>query len=92
MPAMAIIEACVRLLPGVLGNEASPREESFSPHCGGLLEYPQYTRPASYRGLGVPEVLVSGDHGRIAEWRHAKSRERTRERRPDLSSEGKDDR
>jgi tRNA (guanine37-N1)-methyltransferase len=92
VPAMAIIEACVRLLPGVLGNEASPREESFSPHCDGLLEYPQYTRPASYRGLGVPEVLVSGDHGRIAEWRLAKSRERTQERRPDLSSEGKDDR
>jgi len=87
VPAMAIIEACVRLLPGVLGNEESPHEESFSPHCGGLLEYPQYTRPASYRGFGVPDVLVSGDHGRIAEWRLEMSRERTRQRRPDLSSE-----
>ncbi len=85
VPAMAIVEACVRLLPGVLGNEQSPCEESFSPECGGLLEYPQYTRPASYRGLEVPEVLVSGDHGRIAEWRRERSLERTEARRPDLS-------
>lgn len=85
VPAMAIIEACVRLLPGVLGNEDSPREESFSPHCAGLLEYPQYTRPASFRGLAVPDVLVSGDHRRIDEWRRQQSRERTERRRPDLS-------
>ncbi len=91
VPAMAVIEACVRLLPGVLGNEESPREESFSPHCGGLLEYPQYTRPVSFRGLGVPDVLVSGDHGRIAEWRRQQSLERTRTRRPDLARRREDE-
>lgn len=79
--AMAVIEATVRLLPGVLGNEASAEDES---HVAGLLEYPQYTRPAEFRGMGVPEVLKSGDHGRIARWRRREALRRTRDRRPDL--------
>lgn len=85
--AMAIIEGTARLLPGVLGNADSPREESFSQSYGGLLEYPQYTRPAEFRGLGVPEILKSGDHAKIAAWRRERALERTRERRPDLLPE-----
>jgi len=81
--AAALIEAVVRLLPGVLGNEASAGEESFE---GGLLEHPHYTRPAVVRGLAVPEVLTSGDHGAVAAWRHAQARARTRLVRPDLLS------
>ena len=84
VPAMAVVEACVRLLPGVLGNAESPREESFSPAWGGLLEYPQYTRPVEFRGRGVPEVLKSGDHAKIDAWRHEQARVRTRARRPEL--------
>lgn len=84
VPAMAIIECCVRLLPGVLGNEDSATEESFSEHSGGILEYPQYTRPSVFQGAAVPEVLTSGDHARIAEWRRERALERTSERRPDL--------
>lgn len=79
--AQAMIDATVRLIPGVLGNEASTEEESFS---HGLLEHPQYTRPAEWRGRPIPEVLTSGHHGRIAEWRHQRSEEITRTRRPDL--------
>ena len=79
--AMAIIEAVVRLLPGVMGNVASGAEESFS---GGLLGHPQYTRPATYRGMEVPEVLRSGDHGRVARWRRAQALALTSELRPDL--------
>jgi tRNA (guanine37-N1)-methyltransferase len=86
--AMAVLEAMVRLIPGVLGNSDSPREESFSSECGGLLEYPQYTRPAGFRGHEVPEVLRSGDHGRIAEWRREQSLARTRSRRPALLGPG----
>jgi len=86
VPAMAVIEACVRLVPGVLGNAESPREESFSDEWDGLLEYPQYTRPQVFRGLEVPEVLRSGHHGRIAKWRRETAETRTAERRPDLSS------
>lgn len=82
--AMCVVEAVVRLLPGVLGNAESTSEESFSPVCGGLLEYPQYTRPASFRGHEVPKVLLSGDHAKIAEWRRQQSELRTAERRPDL--------
>jgi tRNA (guanine37-N1)-methyltransferase len=82
--AMAIIEGCVRLLPGVLGNEDSPREESFSAELEGMLEYPQYTRPQSFRGLEVPEILKSGDHAKIAAWRRGEARARTERRRPDL--------
>ena len=81
--AMAIIEATVRLLPGVLGNEDSTREESHSPATDGLLEYPQYTRPAEFRGAAVPATLVGGNHAEIEKWRRAQSIERTRERRPD---------
>ena len=82
--AMAVIEACIRLLPGVLGNEASTREESHSPSSHGLLEYPQFTRPAEFRGQAVPEALVSGNHAVIEKWRRQQSEVRTRERRPDL--------
>ena len=78
--AMAVIEACVRLLPGVLGNEASTEEESHAPEIG-LLEYPQYTRPAEFRGAGVPEVLSSGHHAEIAKWRREEAEKRTRARR-----------
>jgi tRNA (guanine37-N1)-methyltransferase len=84
LAAMAIIEACIRLLPGVLGNEESASLESFSDENDGLLEYPQYTRPATFRGQPVPEVLTSGDHARIAEWRRNTSLERTLARRPEL--------
>ena len=79
--ALVVVEATCRLLPEVMGNEASAEEESFS---AGLLEYPQYTRPAEFRGWEVPEVLRSGDHGRIARWRHAEALRRTARRRPDL--------
>ncbi|WP_238364875.1 tRNA (guanosine(37)-N1)-methyltransferase TrmD [Mesobacterium pallidum] len=79
--AQAMIDATVRLLPGVLGNADSTEEESFS---DGLLEHPQYTRPAEWRGHAIPEVLMSGHHGRVADWRQAESERLTRERRPDL--------
>lgn len=79
--ALVVIEAVTRLVPGVMGNAESAADESFS---GGLLEHPQYTRPADYRGWRVPEVLLSGDHGRIARWRRARSLARTLRRRPDL--------
>jgi tRNA (guanine37-N1)-methyltransferase len=79
--ALVVIEAVARLLPGVLGNDASAADESFSES---LLEYPQYTRPASFRGRDVPEVLRSGDHGRIERWRRAQALRRTVVRRPDL--------
>jgi tRNA (guanine37-N1)-methyltransferase len=82
--AMAVIEACARLLPGVLGNEASAIDESHSPDTGGLLEYPHYTRPAEFRGARVPELLAGGNHAEIARWRRAQAIERTRARRPDL--------
>lgn len=84
IPAMAIIEAVIRLVPGVLGNESSTSEESHSDVCDGLLEYPQYTRPASFRDLDVPEVLKNGNHEAIAKWRRAEQEKRTQERRPDL--------
>jgi len=79
--AAAVIEAVTRLVPGILGNDASPEEESFT---SGLLEYPQYTRPAAVRGHGVPAVLSSGDHGAVERWRRDRSRELTAARRPDL--------
>jgi tRNA (guanine37-N1)-methyltransferase len=79
--ALVVIEAVARLVPGVLGNLDSLAEESFT---GGLLEYPQYTRPAEFRGLKVPEVLLSGDHGEIAKWRRQQRLRRTFEQRPDL--------
>jgi tRNA (guanine37-N1)-methyltransferase len=79
--AMVVLEAVGRLVPGVMGNDASAGEESFA---DGLLEYPQYTRPAEFRGWGVPEVLRSGDHARVARWRRAMALRRTIELRPDL--------
>jgi tRNA (guanine37-N1)-methyltransferase len=79
--ALALIDACVRLIPGVMGKEASGAEESFS---NGLLEYPQYTRPAAFEGRPIPEVLTSGDHGKVKAWRQAEAERLTRERRPDL--------
>jgi tRNA (guanine37-N1)-methyltransferase len=81
LAALVVVEAVARLLPGVLGNERSTDEESFA---AGLLEYPQYTRPAEFRGHAVPEVLRSGDHGRVEAWRRAQSLVRTLQRRPDL--------
>ncbi len=83
--AMALMETCIRLIPGVLGNPDSPTDESFSDHRGGWLEYPQYTRPLCYRELSVPEILRSGDHQRIENWRKERSRERTLAQRPDLA-------
>jgi tRNA (guanine37-N1)-methyltransferase len=77
LPAMVVLEAVVRRLPGALGSEESGVEESFSDELGGALEYPHYTRPAEFRGWSVPEVLLSGDHGRIAEWRREQSRLRS---------------
>jgi tRNA (guanine37-N1)-methyltransferase len=81
LPAMIVIDAVTRLLPGVLGDDASSSEESFS---NGLLEYPQWTRPAEFRGMKVPDVLVSGNHAEIAKWRAEQARLRTAEKRPDL--------
>jgi tRNA (guanine37-N1)-methyltransferase len=79
--AMALIDACVRLLPGVMGAAGSAAEESFA---GGLLEYPQYTRPQLWEGRPIPEVLLSGDHAKIAAWRRAEAERLTSDRRPDL--------
>jgi tRNA (guanine37-N1)-methyltransferase len=79
--AMALLDACVRLLPGVMGAPASGAEESFT---DGLLEYPHFTRPQVWEGRPIPEVLTSGDHGKIAAWRRAEAERLTRERRPDL--------
>ena len=78
---MVLIEACVRLAPGVLGNALSTMEESFE---DGLLEHPQYTRPRSFEGHDIPEVLLSGNHAEIGKWRAAQREKTTRERRPDL--------
>ena len=85
---MVVLEALTRLVPGVLGNPESTETESFE---GGLLEGPQYTRPATYRGLSVPDVLRSGDHAAIDQWRAERARERTQKRRPDLLSEARGD-
>jgi tRNA (guanine37-N1)-methyltransferase len=79
--AMVLIDACVRLLPGVMGKEASGTEESFS---DGLLEYPQYTRPAVFEGVPIPEILTGGDHARVKAWRQAEAEKLTQNRRPDL--------
>jgi tRNA (guanine37-N1)-methyltransferase len=81
---LVVVEAVARLLPGVLGNEQSAADDSFGAGPGGLLEAPAYTKPASWRGLDVPDVLLSGNHAAIARWRADRSRERTAERRPDL--------
>lgn len=79
--AFVLLDACVRLLPGVMGDEASATEESFT---GGLLEYPQYTRPQQFEGVPIPEVLTSGDHAKVAAWRREQAERLTAARRPDL--------
>ena len=81
LPAMVVIDAVARLLPGVLGDDESSHDESFSQ---GLLEYPQWTRPADFRGLKVPEVLLNGNHAEIEKWRREQAKLRTKESRPDL--------
>jgi tRNA (guanine37-N1)-methyltransferase len=81
VPAMALLDACVRLLPGTMGSQASAEEESFA---GNLLEYPHYTRPAEWQGRPVPGVLLSGNHAAIAAWRRGQAEQTTRDRRPDL--------
>jgi tRNA (guanine37-N1)-methyltransferase len=81
LPAMVVVDAVTRLLPGALGDDASSHDESFS---DGLLEYPQYTRPAEFRGMKVPEILLSGNHAEIEKWRREQAKLRTIERRPDL--------
>ena len=86
IPAMVLLDSVSRLVPGVLGSKESLLEESFT---SGGLEYPQYTRPQDVRGLKVPEVLVSGDHAKVAEWREEQSKERTEQRRPDLTAKKK---
>ena len=82
LPAMVVIDAVTRLLPGVLGDDESSQDESFS---HGMLEYPQYTRPAEFREMRVPDILVSGNHAEIKKWRREQAKRRTKERRPDLS-------
>jgi tRNA (guanine37-N1)-methyltransferase len=84
IPALVVVDAVTRLIPGVLGGEGATEEESFQT---GLLEYPHYTRPREFEGLTVPEVLVSGDHARIARWRREQALRRTRELRPELLAE-----
>ena len=84
LPAMVLIDTVTRLLPGVLGDDASSAEESFSE---GMLEYPQYTRPAEFRGMKVPEVLLSGNHAEIEKWRREQAMQRTAERRPELQED-----
>jgi tRNA (guanine37-N1)-methyltransferase len=81
---MAIIESAARLVPGVLGNQESPQVESFSAANGGLLEFPQFTRPQEFRGREIPELLRQGNHAEVRRWRAERALERTRERRPDL--------
>lgn len=85
--AMVMLDAVTRLLPGVVGEEASLEDESFE---SGMLEYPQYTRPREWEGLDIPEILLSGDHGKIADWRREQAEKITRERRPDLLKENGD--
>ena len=88
LPVMVVVDAVTRLMPGALGDDESANDESFS---HGLLEYPQYTRPAEFRGMKVPEVLLSGNHAEIARWRAEQARHRTREQRPDLLVEKRSD-
>ena len=86
LAAMIVVDAVVRLLAGALGDENSPKDDSFS---AGLLEYPQYTRPEVFRGMKVPDILLSGDHGKIAQWRRQQALERTKKWRPDLLKNNK---
>jgi len=84
LAAMVIIDAVVRLLPGVLGDDTSAKDDSFSETAGGGLEYPQYTRPEVFRGMKVPDILLSGDHKKVTQWRRQQALERTQKWRPDL--------
>lgn len=84
--SIVLLDACIRLLPGVMGKESSGEDESFE---GGLLEYPHYTRPREWEGRNIPDILLSGDHKKIAEWRRAESERLTAERRPDLLKKAK---
>jgi tRNA (guanine37-N1)-methyltransferase len=81
MASLVVLDACVRLLPGVMGKQESGADESFE---GGLLEYPHYTRPREWEGRAIPDVLLSGDHAKIAKWRREEAERLTRQRRPDL--------
>ena len=85
LPALVLIEAVTRLVPGVIGKEASHEQDSFS--AGGLLDHPHYTRPQEFRGMSVPEVLVSGNHGEVDRWRRDAAIEKTRRNRPDLAND-----
>jgi tRNA (guanine37-N1)-methyltransferase len=85
LPALVLIEAVTRLVPGVIGKEASHEQDSFS--AGGLLDHPHYTRPQEFRGMAVPEVLVSGNHGEVDRWRRDAAIEKTRRNRPDLTND-----
>ena len=85
VPAMTVIDTVIRLVPGVLGDETSSRYDSFAE--SGMLEHPQFTRPREFRGMGVPDILLSGNHQKIAEWQEEQSKKRTRERRSDLLNE-----
>ena len=85
LPAMVVVDAVARLIPGVLGTDESSSSESFSD--ANMLEYPQYTRPEEFRGMKVPEVLLSGNHGKIAQWRHCKALEKSKTIRPDLQKD-----
>jgi tRNA (guanine37-N1)-methyltransferase len=87
--SMVIIDAVVRLLPGALGDEDSPKNDSFSDSAGGGLEYPQYTRPEVFRGMKVPDILLSGNHAKIEQWRHHQALQRTEKYRPDLLKDNK---
>lgn len=87
LPAMVLIDAVVRLIPGALGHADSAHHDSFSPGADRLLDHPHYTRPRTWEGMDVPEVLLSGDHAKIEAWRKARALERTRERRPDILSD-----
>jgi tRNA (guanine37-N1)-methyltransferase len=91
LAAMAVIDAVVRLLPGAVGDEECPKDDSFSESSGGRLEYPQYTRPEVFRGMKVPDILLSGDHGKIADWRRRQAVERTKKWRPDLLDGGREE-
>ena len=81
---MAVMDSLIRQLPGALNSPTSLKEESFSAGAGKMLEYPQYTRPEVFKGMRVPEILLSGNHAEIARWRENQARQRTKERRPDL--------
>ncbi len=91
LPAMVLIDAVVRLIPGVLGDDESAIHDSFSPGAGRLLDHPHYTRPRAWQGMEVPDVLIGGDHAEIEKWRKAQARQRTKKLRPDLLTDHEDE-